>query len=133
MTELSDAYREIAARHLTAAKVLLDSGLHEIAVFHCYHALESVACAALASRGVVVPFNHRRKLDIFGRAFRRMPFSRGASVVAAIVGPARNQALYPDAASPAHWPSNRFTQASASEMLRRVEGMTRTITTTLGL
>ena len=130
MTALSDSYRDIADRHLIAAKVVLDAGHTEIATFHCYHALESIACAAICLRSTV-PLRHAAKIQRFGALYRHQRFMRGVEALALSTGSLRNATLYP---SPALEPrADLFTRDQASRLLSRVDGAVRSITSQLGL
>lgn len=128
---LSRAYLEIAERHLAAAHVLLAEGLQEIAVFHSYHAFESVACSALAFRMLPIPWNHPAKIDRFLARYRAWSFVHDAGALADVLTPMRNRTLYP--LPPGSSPREAFTAAQAATLLSRVEGITGTIIATLRL
>ena len=132
MSDLSDAYREIAERHLTAAQLILDARLPEIAVFHCYHAFESIACAAL-SLHEPIPFLHSRKIQRFTSRFKHERFWFGASVLAFSLGSLRNRCLYPIPGRRLRSPSSEFTLIEATELLRRVRGSVESVRRALGL
>jgi len=106
----------------------------EGAVFHSYHAFESIACAALAVMGVTIPNDHRQKLMRFQAKARRYTFFHGALVIAARLEPVRNRALYPkerEQQSFSHDPSSAWTPTEAQSLLRRVNGMVNAIKTEL--
>jgi len=46
---MQEQYQYIAIRTLEAARINLESGVHEMAAFCCYHAYESSASALAAS------------------------------------------------------------------------------------
>jgi HEPN domain-containing protein len=117
------AYGAIARRHIEAARLLTSEGLNEVAVFHCYHAFESLACAALLDAGRAVPRSHERKIRSFLAAHRRQPYQPGASALAEVLIPLRNLVLYPDEDEAGGKES--ITAALAERLLRRVEGLSR--------
>jgi hypothetical protein len=96
------------------------AGLHEIAIFHAYHAFESICCAALAL-GETVPRAHSRKIERFLVRYRRLPFAPGVAALAAAFGQARNQSLYPSPSGIA--PRHSLTSSEASRLIRRVGGV----------
>ena len=130
---LAKAYREIAERHLQAARLAAQNALPEIAIFHCYHAFESIACAGIAYSGQPIPKTHRGKINRFTNIHRAFPFGRAASAVAATVVPLRNRTLYPEVAPSPVSPAQSFTDADALKLIQRVNGVVRTIARALGL
>lgn len=122
----AQAYREIAERHLEAARLVLEGGLPEIAIFHCYHAFESIACAALVQVGVAIPRRHQTKVERFLLTCRALPYGRGAAAVAVLIAPLRNRTLYPDL-NPLAGPQDSFSQRDAEDLVRRVGGIVRTV------
>ena len=131
MPSLSEAYIGIAERHLLAARAALDTGIQEAAVFHAYHAFESVASGAISSRGAAVPRSHQAKLLRFTVLFRRNGFIFGAAALVPVLIPIRNQALYPGLSN--EEPSSSFSIAQAEALLRRVTGLVTAIRRELAL
>ena len=121
MPTLTELYRDIAERHLLAARLLLAEGLHDVSIFHAYHSLESIACSAIAVRGLPVPWNHQSKLETFLHLYRSQPFSHGARTLAAALMPMRNRVLYP--VSGEALPREAVTKDEAGRFLARVEGL----------
>ena len=132
-TVLAKAYAEIAKRHLQAADLAVRNGLNEIATFHCYHAFESIACAAIAHQTKPIPRTHGGKVNKFVAMYRAHPFARGAAAVAAIVVPLRNRALYPEIAPTVAAPATLFTSHEAQRLVKRVDGVVKAISSALGL
>jgi hypothetical protein len=130
MPDLSRLYREIADRHMLAARLTLANGLHEIAVFHAYHAFESIACAALGLRSLPIPMRHESKLTRFIRAHRRLAFVHGASALGTRLWPLRNKVLYPEQQI---GPRDSITLNEASQIVSRVGGLIREIAQALRL
>jgi hypothetical protein len=130
---LSRAYREISERHLLAANAVLQAGLQEIAIFHCYHAFESIACAALCLRTTQVPVTHRAKIEHFIRAYKHGPFTYGVTALAPVIGPMRNRALYPTLGAAIREPNLAFTVNDARNLYSRVDGLVRLISASLGI
>lgn len=131
MATLSEAYRDIAERHVRAAQTVLAEGLHEVAIFHCYHAFESIACAAIALRSSAIPARHRAKIQRFVLLYRPYRFGLGAATLAALVEPLREQAIYPIRDTVIAAPREAFTPGNARDLIRRVDGMVRTIVAAL--
>ena len=116
--------------------VALHPTFPEGAVFHSYHAFESIACAALAVMGVTIPNDHRQKLMRFQAKARRYTFFRGALVIAARLETVRSRSLYPKERgeqSFSHDPSTAWTPTEAQSLLRRVNGIVQTIQTELSV
>jgi hypothetical protein len=132
---LARAYRDIAERHLQAARLTAQNHLYEIAVFHCYHAFESIACAALAARSqpANIPKTHRSKVEHFIRTFRAFPFARGASALAVTVLPLRNRAIYPETGPTPVSPSQIFSGPDVQRLISRVNGVVQAIIGVLGI
>jgi HEPN domain-containing protein len=122
---LSLAYREISERHLDAARLVLEGGRHEIAVFHCYHAFESIACAALALQSSRIPRTHAAKINRFIQAYKYRSFGFSASALGSILPPMRNRTLYPDPALLN--PRDAFTVSDARNFITRVNGFVRSV------
>lgn len=133
MTSLQQTYRDISDRHLRAAQEMLRQGLHEIAVFHCYHAFEAIACATISAHGRSVPRKHKSKINAFVVSSRRFSFATSAAVVASIVTPLRNKALYPETNPGIQNPSQTFSATDAQDLLRRVRGVVQSVITQVGL
>jgi HEPN domain-containing protein len=133
MPSLSEVYREIAERHLVAARAVLDRGLPDIAAFHCYHAFESIACAAIALRSRDIPRRHDAKLHRFVALSRGLPFSFGATTLAQIMNPTRSLSLYPTISASIASPREAFDISTAENLLRRVEGFLAAVIATLRL
>ncbi|GEM_PF-2757782 len=135
MTEaLQEAYKRIADRHLEMAGQLIQSH-PEGAVFHCYHAFESIASAALLSFSTPVPRAHRSKLDTFIARSRSYRFARGAFAVTLLLETVRAGALYPEQIvdSQVVHPESRWQVQQVAEIHRRVSGIVRQIAQDLGL
>ena len=114
--------------------VALHPTFPEGAVFHSYHAFESIACAALAVMGVTIPNDHRQKLMRFQAKARRYTFFRGALVIAARLETVRNRSLYPKERgeqSFSHNPSSAWSAAEAQNLQQRANGMVNAIKTEL--
>lgn len=114
----SRAYQEIAERCLNAAQALINQGFHELAIFLCYHAFESIACSALALTQIV-PERHNEKIKQFlGRC--RGQLHKDAAILAREVEDLRNQALYP---SGHRAPHTFFTPNQAIDILQRTRSV----------
>lgn len=133
--DLADAYRDIALRHLQVAQILLQSGFYDIIVFHCYHAMESIACSALALSGVDATEikTHRTKLEKFRDLLfqSRPPFATQAAELITEIQEMRSTTLYPEGV-PLD-PSSKFTQAQAADMFQRVDNLVRRVRNYLGI
>ncbi len=97
---MQEAYQEVAERALLAAKQLLESNLHELAGFCCYHAYESSASALAVNRSQPhgKEANHRRKLHIFLECVQREENRQIRDQVRQLnlrIGSARDNFLYP--------------------------------------
>lgn len=126
----SEAYRRTAERNLEMAGILFFSHI-EGALFHTYHALESVACAAIASARTPVPTAHRRKLSAFTTMYgRRFPqFAPLAFTLLAF----RNDTLYPRLMT-ADWQAPDIAAGGVkAAAVKQTAGMVRRIIRDLGL
>ena len=97
---MKDQYQRVAERSLTAARVLLDSQIYEMAAFCCYHAYESTASALAASKsqkhGPRVP--HQVKLKTFWNCAETIGSDQMTDKIAELnmeIGSLRNRLLYP--------------------------------------
>jgi len=97
---MKDEYQRVAERSLTAARVLLDIQIYEMATFCCYHAYESVASALATSKskkhGPKVP--HQVKLKTFWSCAETIGNNEITDKIAQLnveIGSLRNRLLYP--------------------------------------
>ena len=123
---LKDAYIRIADRSLQAGKALRTSALHESAMFHAYHAFESIGAAFAAHFNIDVRNrSHSAKLKEFSRLAKRTPIARQVAVVALIVKAVRNTCLYPveRTAGTCESPDQIISAAGAKDALKRVGGV----------
>jgi hypothetical protein len=120
---LSQSYRDIAERHLLAAKLTLDQDLSEIAAFHCYHAFESICCSALANREISVPRDHASKLERFRIHFGDSGFARQTNALVSPLRAIRNRALYPSVRPNLRSPKDAFSSNTVSRLLVSVEAV----------
>jgi HEPN domain-containing protein len=99
----------------------LSSKFLEGAVFHSYHALESLACAALSSAGHNPPRSHVKKLGMFVRLFGHR-FPQFANL-AYTLEPLRNKALYPSQAAGEWAPPQAAVSPAGGSLARRTAGL----------
>jgi uncharacterized protein (UPF0332 family) len=97
---MKDEYQRVAERSLTAARVLLEAQIYEMATFCCYHAYESVASALATSKskkhGPRVP--HQVKLKTFWNCAETIGNNQMTDKIAQLnmeIGSLRNRLLYP--------------------------------------
>jgi len=92
----AQAYLRLAHRQLAMAEVLLDHGLYEGTMFHCYHAFEAVCSAAIANKRQRIPLRHREKFNEFRRLYPGLPFAQEFAALLAELYPKRERSLYAD-------------------------------------
>lgn len=140
-SRLASIYADVADRHLQAAQIILanpSSPLPEIAIFHCFHALESIARATLVSHHR--PINrsgtgHRINLHAFSHIATRRgySFARGAASLIGELENLRNDALYPEGRPIPISPSERFSTPQANRALNRTRGLVQGVRLQLGI
>ncbi|PZV27637.1 MAG: hypothetical protein DCF12_03500 [Snowella sp.] len=135
---MQEQYQNIAIRSLEAARINLESGIHEMAAFCCYHAYESSASALAASlnephgKGIT----HGHKLNVFLKCVKKRTsvvgfrtkvsalnakfLSLGGSKV-----PFRDRLLYPeqptDNSEDVMIPENVITPEQVERLLQNVQ------------
>jgi hypothetical protein len=109
----------------------LSGRYREGALFHAYHALESVACAAIVSAGFVPPRAHHKKVEAFHRRFGTR-FPQFAFVTASLE-PLRNQALYPVLVGGTWAPPQQAVSSAAPNLVPRASGLVTAIIQGLSL
>jgi HEPN domain-containing protein len=115
---------KIAHRQLAMAEALLEKGLYEGAVFHCYHALEAICLAGIANRGQRVPLPHRAKLNQFRRLYPEMPFTEEFASLVAELYPKRERSLYADIEyDEVSDPTLEYTGEDAEDTVARTRSM----------
>jgi HEPN domain-containing protein len=70
---MQEQYQNIAIRSLETARINLESGIHEMAAFCCYHAYESSASALAASLNELhgKGITHGHKLNVFLKCVKK--------------------------------------------------------------
>ena len=114
---LSQAYREIAERHLLAARLVAEGGLWEIVAFHAYHAFESVCCSALAQARIEIPRVHTRKIEVFQHEFQAYGFQADFLALSARLALVRNMSLYPSSIPDVVAPSELLLDEDVARLL----------------
>jgi HEPN domain-containing protein len=106
------------------AEALLDSGLYEGTIFHCYHAFEAVCSAAIANQGQPVPRQHRSKFTKFLKLYPTLPFAGEFAALLAELYPKRERSLYADIDfGEVTDPSLAYSRADAETTLARTRQM----------
>ena len=135
---MQEQYQHIALRTLEAARINLESGIHEMAAFCCYHAYESSASALAASLNKLhgKKSSHRNKLYVFVECVKRctnvVDFHRKVSALNATflsMGgskvPFRDRLLYPeqptDNSEDVMIPENVITPEQVERLLQNVQ------------
>jgi len=134
---MQEQYQYIAIRTLEAARINLESGVHEMAAFCCYHAYESSASALAASLNELhgKKSSHQNKLYLFIQCVKRctnvVGFHRKVSALNATflsIGgskvPFRDRLLYPeqptDNSEDVMIPENVITPEQVEQLLEDV-------------
>lgn len=114
------------------AEALLDRGLYEGTIFHCYHAFEAVCSAAIANQGQRVPKQHRPKFNRFRTLYPDFPFAQEFAALLAELYPKRERSLYADIEfGEVTDPSLAYSRQDAEDTLARTRAMMAKIETLL--
>jgi len=106
------------------AEALLDKGLYEGTIFHCYHAFEAVCSAAIANTGQRVPRQHRPKFHKFHTLYPNLPFAQEFAALLAELYPKRERSLYADIEfGQVTDPTLAYSQQDAEDTLARTRTM----------
>jgi len=106
------------------AEALLDKGLYEGTIFHCYHAFEAVRSAAIASKGQRVPVRHRSKFNQFRMLYPDLPFAQEFAALLAELYPKRERSLYADIEfGQVADPTLAYSQQDAEDTLARTRDL----------
>jgi HEPN domain-containing protein len=106
------------------AEALLDKGLYEGTIFHCYHAFEAVCSAAIASKGQRVPVRHRPKFNRFRTLYPALPFAQEFAALLAELYPKRERSLYADIEfGQVTDPALAYSRQDAEDTLARTRAM----------
>jgi HEPN domain-containing protein len=106
------------------AEALLDKGLYEGTIFHCYHAFEAVCSAAIADQGQQVPRRHRSKFNQFRTLYSDVPFAQEFAALLAELYPKRERSLYADIEfGQLSDPTLAYSRQDAEDTLARTRAM----------
>jgi hypothetical protein len=127
-----EQYRRIAERYISAGRLSADQ-VPEAAGFAAYHAFESIGCAGIRHRNQKVPMRHDVKVNKFVQLGRREGFRHGAAQLAILTTAIRNKMLYPvpNGSGAYDLPETMLSSANATDLLRRVDGLARTVSRSL--
>lgn len=120
------AYQNIAERHLVAAQLLLDQGIHEVATFCCYHAYECSGCALLTANGEACgrTVRHAQKLRKFldqVQGMNNREIEEQISNLNEQITSLRNRLLYPRRVNRVIiQPHQEMTQEQTEELFRDI-------------
>ena len=127
-----EMFKGIAERYLAAGNLTRDQ-IPEAAAFAAYHAFESIGSAWVRRKGQKVPKAHDSKINKFVALARRETFRHGAAHLAILTTALRNKMLYPteDGAGGFNVPDKLISSANSRDLLRRVDGMVRSVSAVL--
>lgn len=124
-----DAYRSISERSVDTAEALIEKEIFENAIFHSYHAFESIGGALCHSQGLHFPRKHISKTNQFQVAANRRRIGRGVGALAIAISSLRSESLYPyqNPDGSIESPERRFNKTTAKDLLKRVKGVKRKV------
>lgn len=125
-------FQRIAERYGIAGS-LTQGTVPEAAAFAAYHAFESIGCAWIRRHNRRVPRRHDSKINLFITLSRHESFAHAASYLGILTNALRNKMLYPvpDGSGGYILPETVMSSANAVDLLRRVGGIVRRVTSRL--